>query len=159
MTRDKPSAKLQTHGNSFQEQSSPSGIGDFHFGEDKKTYSCVCCQLVLHYPPQITESIGCSVKYHDIDQCSIIRLTPNITVKLVTHTVSHLHWGTHDMNNLPMPSWWLTIYFLAPYAPGALLLTWINYNPSMVKYMRWKVWDGITYLKLHLLHRWSLRLD
>ena len=53
----------------------------------------VCCGHVLHRPTQITPCIRCHMKYHDIDQCTIVSVTPTIIVKLVAHTISHLHYA------------------------------------------------------------------
>ena len=45
---------------------------------------------------------------------------------------------------------------------GPLLLTWINFNPSMLEYIHYKVWDEITYPFQNFNgagSRWSLGMD
>ena len=66
-----------------------------------------------------------------------------------------------------MPIWWsklhlqhTTIYRAC--APGPLLLTWINFNPSMAKYLHPILSVGWNYISIHKLQRrsrWSLWMD
>ena len=74
-------------------------------------------------------------------------------------------WTNVDMSIRSWPKEYVTVHFYDSALDielGPLLLTWINFNPSMGKWFHplWSVrWNYLPIPKLQRLHRWSLGLD